>query len=104
MGRRTARRTPARAALSDLTEPEIADRLYASSRLTDKHTEIENLARHVFGSGQVASAAPQGITRRGPGIRLRTMYVRASSPTWPATEEHGGADRALSARRRKPLS
>ena len=62
MGRRTARRTPARAALSDRTEPEIADRLYVSSRLTDKHTEIETLARHVFGSGQVASPAPKGIT------------------------------------------
>lgn len=58
---RTDALVPARH-LSDLTEPEIADRLHGSSRLTDKRTEIENLARLVFGNGQVASAAAQGVT------------------------------------------
>lgn len=102
---RAARRTPARAALSDLTEPEIADRLYVSSRLTDKHTEIEKLARQVFGNGPGRiGAAARDYRRGGRGMPLRTMCVRVSWPTSPATEGHGFADPAPSARRLKPMS
>lgn len=48
--------------LPDLTEPEVADRLHISWRLTDKRAEIANLSRLVFGNSQVVSASIDRVT------------------------------------------
>jgi hypothetical protein len=45
-----------------LTEPEVADRLRASSRLADKRAEIESLSRRVFGNSQIVFASVDRIT------------------------------------------
>lgn len=58
--------------LPDLTEPEVADRLRASSRLADKRAEIENLSRLVFGSSQAVSAAVDRITDARSGAAAGT--------------------------------
>lgn len=89
--------------LPDLTEPEVADRLNASSRLADKRAEIENLSRLVFGNSQAVSASVDRITdarsgaAAGNDVRDRRLenlagegrkWLRGPNPERQTAEAH----------------
>ncbi|WP_313195227.1 zeta toxin family protein [Shinella zoogloeoides] len=89
--------------LPDLTEKDIADRLHASARLTDKRAEIENLSRLVFGNSQAVATSVLSIrdARSGAaagddvrGGRLGEIagegkaWLRGPSPARQAAEAH----------------